>query len=92
VYIYIHTYISVCIHIYIHIHIYVYTHTHTVDVYRHTRRGRTSALITNGCEPPCGCWDLNSGSLEEQSVLLTAELSLQPLSAKVLNTLLRRAK
>jgi hypothetical protein len=24
------------------------------------------------------CWDLNSGPLEEQSVLLTAEPSLQP--------------
>ena len=31
-----------------------------------------------GCEPPCGCWDLNSGPLEEQSVLLTTEPSLQP--------------
>jgi hypothetical protein len=30
------------------------------------------------CEPPCGCWDLNSGSLEEQSVLLTTEPPLQP--------------
>ena len=28
--------------------------------------------------PPCGCWDLNSGPLEEQSVLLTSEASLQP--------------
>jgi hypothetical protein len=26
--------------------------------------------ITDGCEPPCGCWVLNSGPLEEQSVLL----------------------
>jgi hypothetical protein len=33
--------------------------------------------ITDGCEPPCGCWELNSGPLEEQSVLLTAESSLQ---------------
>ena len=32
----------------------------------------------DGCEPPCGCWDLNSGPSEEQSVLLTAEPSLQP--------------
>jgi hypothetical protein len=38
-----------------------------------------SDLITDGCEPPCGCWDLNSGPLKEQSVLLTAEPSLQPL-------------
>ena len=34
-------------------------------------------LITDGCEPPCGCWELKSGSLEEQSVILTAEPSLQ---------------
>jgi hypothetical protein len=32
----------------------------------------------DGCKPPCGCWELNSGPLEEQSVLLTAEPSLQP--------------
>jgi hypothetical protein len=32
-----------------------------------------SDLITDGCEPPCDCWDLNSGPLEEQSVLLTTE-------------------
>jgi hypothetical protein len=31
-----------------------------------------------GCEPPCGCWDLNSGPSEEQSMPLTAEPSLQP--------------
>jgi hypothetical protein len=41
---------------------------------------RASDLIMNGCEPPCGCWDLNSGPSEEQSVLLTAEPSLQPQS------------
>jgi len=35
-------------------------------------------LISDGCEPPCGCWDLNSGPWEEQSVLLTTEPSLQP--------------
>jgi hypothetical protein len=34
---------------------------------------RASDLIMDGCEPPCGCWNLNSGPLEEQSVLLTAE-------------------
>jgi hypothetical protein len=31
----------------------------------------------DGCEPPCGCWDLNSGPLEEQSVLLPAEFVLK---------------
>jgi hypothetical protein len=29
--------------------------------------------ITDGYEPPCGCGELNSGPLEEQSVVLTAE-------------------
>ena len=33
---------------------------------------------TDHCEPPYGYWELNSGPLEEQSVLLTTEPSLQP--------------
>ena len=39
---------------------------------------RAPDLITDGCEPPCGCWESNSGPPEEQSVLLTSEPSLQP--------------
>jgi hypothetical protein len=39
---------------------------------------RASDFITDGWEPPCGCWYLNSGPSEEQSVLLTPEPSLQP--------------
>jgi hypothetical protein len=38
-----------------------------------------SDLIMDDCEPLCGCWDLNSGPSEKQSVLLTTEPSLQPL-------------
>jgi hypothetical protein len=38
---------------------------------------RALVPITGGCEPPCGCWELNSEPLEEQSVFLTTELSLQ---------------
>ena len=34
--------------------------------------------ITDGCEPPCSCWELNSGPLEEEAMLLTSEPSLQP--------------
>jgi hypothetical protein len=37
---------------------------------------RESDPITDGCEPPYGCWELNSGPPEEQSVLLTTEPSL----------------
>ena len=43
-----------------------------------THQKRASDLITDGCESPCGCWDLNSGPLEEQAVLLTTEPSPQP--------------
>jgi hypothetical protein len=35
--------------------------------------------ITDGCEPPCSCWELNSGLLVEQSVLLIAEPAPHPL-------------
>ena len=35
--------------------------------------------ITDGCELTCDYWELNSGPVEEQSVLLTAEPSLQPI-------------
>jgi hypothetical protein len=31
---------------------------------------RASELITDGREPPCSYWELNSGPLEEQLVLL----------------------
>jgi hypothetical protein len=27
---------------------------------------RVSDPIIDGCEPPCGCWELDSGPLEEQ--------------------------
>jgi hypothetical protein len=36
---------------------------------------RASAFITGGCEPPCGCWDLNSGPLVEQCSYLLSHLT-----------------
>jgi hypothetical protein len=39
---------------------------------------RTANPPIYGCEPPCGCWELNSGPLEEQPVLSAAEPPLQP--------------
>lgn len=33
--------------------------------------------VTDNCEPPCDCWELNSGPQEEQQVLLTSALNLQ---------------
>ena len=38
---------------------------------------RAPDLTIDGCEPPYGCWELNSGPLEEQSVFWTTEPSLQ---------------
>jgi hypothetical protein len=49
-----------------------------------THQKRASDPITDGCEPPCGCWELNSGPLEEQPVSLTTEPSLQPPISKSL--------
>jgi hypothetical protein len=43
--------------------------------YLQTYQKMASDPITDGCESPCGCWELNSG---EQSVLLTVEPSPQP--------------
>lgn len=33
--------------------------------------------LTEDCELPFGFWELNSGSLKEQQMLLTTKLSLQ---------------
>ena len=52
--------------------------------YLQTHWKRASDPITDVCEPPCGCLELNSGPLEEQSVLLTAEPSRQPRLVAVL--------
>ena len=58
------------------IHLF-YVCVYTIAVFRCQKRA--SDPITDGCEPPCGCWELNWGPLEEQSVLFTAEpSSLQP--------------
>ena len=40
--------------------------------------------IIDGCEPQFGFWELNSGPLDEQPVLLTNEPSLQPHSTSFL--------
>ena len=42
-----------------------------------THRKMSSDPITDCWESSCGCWKLNSGLLEEHTVLLTTEPSLQ---------------
>ena len=49
----------------------------TVALFK-THQKRALDPITDGCEPPCGFRELNSGPLEKRSVLLTTEPSLQP--------------
>lgn len=46
--------------------------------------GFSGTAVTDGCKPPCGCWELNSGSLEEQLMLLATEPSLQSLRLLIL--------
>ena len=41
--------------------------------------------VTDSCELPCGCWEVNPGPLEEQPVLLTTEPSLPPPGLFILN-------
>ena len=52
-----------------------------LNVLLYARRGHQIPLL-GGHGPPCNCWELNSGPLEEQLALLTAEPSLQPHCAK----------
>lgn len=48
-----------------------------VSTLSQTHQKRASNSITDGREEPCGCWELTSGPLEEQAVLLNTEPSLQ---------------
>jgi hypothetical protein len=51
-----------------------YVYGYTDAVFRHTRRGHLIPLqMVDDCEPPCGCWELNSGPLEEQAVLFLSQ-------------------
>ena len=51
-------------------------------------KGSTSpgTAVTDKCELPCGCWELNPGPLEEQPLLLTSELSLPALRVRFLKS------
>jgi hypothetical protein len=56
-----------------------------------TLQKRESDFVTDGCEPPCGCWDLNSGPSEEQSGALTHwAISPAPLSSILMKCICHR--
>ena len=42
---------------------------------------RAPDLIIDGCKPPCGGWELNSGSLEEQAIRAEVKKPLSHLSS-----------
>ena len=42
----------------------------------HAGQKRALDPISDGCEPLCGCWELNPGPLEEQTVPLSHLSSL----------------
>lgn len=50
--------------------------------------GSPETGVTDGWEAPCGCWEMNTGTLKEQQVLLTVEPSFQlPVWALSMTTL-----
>jgi hypothetical protein len=55
---------------------YVYS---VLSTYMPEGQKRVPDITINGCEPPCGYWELNSGPLEKQPALLTSKPSLQPM-------------
>ena len=60
--------------------LYVGLCTHVMQCRRGQKRATDSPGIgvMDSSQLPCGCWGLNPGPLQEQSVLLTVRLSLQP--------------
>ena len=54
-------------------HVCVYVHCVLEEIIRSSGPG-----VTEDYELPCGCWELNSGPLQEQQVLLTTEPPFQP--------------
>jgi hypothetical protein len=56
--------------------LYVWVHCRCGCLQTHQKR--VSNPITDGCEPPCGYWDLNSGHLEEEWVSALNSWAISP--------------
>ena len=63
---------------------FIYYVYNILSVFMPACQKREPDPITDGCEPTCGCWKLDSGPLEEQPMLLTSEPCLQPLHLPIL--------
>ena len=82
------TYLHIQAHTFLSTHTHTHTHTHTsAHIHLHTWQLSiflfvyfmymstlqwASDGITDGCEPMCGCWELNSGPLKVQSAISLA--------------------
>jgi hypothetical protein len=64
---------------YIFTYLFIYLIYECSAAYTTTCQKKATDALTDGREPPCGCWELNSSPLEEQPVLLTSEPSHQPI-------------
>lgn len=57
-------------------YMYVY-HVHALCSWRSEEGARSPrTVVTDGCEPLCGFWEMNPGPLQVQEMLLSTELSL----------------
>ena len=83
-YVCMHACMYVCMHVCMYACMYVCTpkfmHVHHIHESSEARRSSRcpGAGVTDGSEPPRGCWELNMSPLGEQLVLLTTEPSPQP--------------
>lgn len=46
--------------------------------------GFPGSVVINGCEPPCGFWELNTGLLQEWYMLMTIETPFPPHNIKII--------
>lgn len=65
--------------------IILYALVFCLHVYLWESVGSSGTRVLNGCELLHGSWELNLGPLGKQSVILTAEPSLQPQLFRVLS-------
>jgi hypothetical protein len=56
--------------IYLFIHSFIYFAYSILPAYMPAGQKRTPDVIKDGYEPPCGCWELNSGPLEKPDSFL----------------------
>lgn len=68
--------VRACMCVYVFLNVLFVHHMHAV--YQRTERGNwiPKTGVTKSCELSCGCWEVSTGPLDEQSVLLTTEKSL----------------